>query len=302
MKKIISLALVIMAGAGLSTAQAAKKDKKATAKTETIVVEQKQPVVLTSERDSVNYSAGQAYTIGMDQYIKTQLGVKDEYMADFIEGLKHGLSLGDDDRTKAIQAGEQIANMIRTNMLPRLKGQLEGTADSLNAEIFKRGFIDAVEKDASVLSVEEAQKYFDTTMKMVEEKKIEMQKEEGKKFLEENAKKEGVVVLPSGLQYKVLTAGNGKVATADDEVVVRYEGKLLNGHVFDSSYKRTPDTTSFKPTQVIKGWTEALQLMPAGSTWELYIPYDLAYGERGTGRDIPPYATLIFKVEVVEVK
>jgi FKBP-type peptidyl-prolyl cis-trans isomerase FklB len=122
----------------------------------------------------------------------------------------------------------------------------------------------------------------------------------GEKWLDENAQKDSVVTTASGLQYKVLVQGEGEKATADSMVEVHYEGTLLDGTVFDSSYKRG-QTASFKPTQVIKGWTEALQLMPVGSTWELYIPYHLAYGERGN-RNIPPYSTLIFKVQVISLK
>mgnify|MGYP002929949961 FL=1 len=102
------------------------------------------------------------------------------------------------------------------------------------------------------------------------------------------------------MQYKVLTAGTGEVATKDDNVTVRYEGKTIDGNVFDSSYKRNPDTSTFRPDQVIKGWTEALTSMPAGSTWMLYIPQELAYGSRAAGQ-IKPYSTLIFKVELVKI-
>lgn len=125
--------------------------------------------------------------------------------------------------------------------------------------------------------------------------------EEGAAFLAENATKEGVVTLPSGLQYKVLTAGTGAKPKATDKVNVHYEGRLLDGKVFDSSYQRG-EPISFGLNQVIKGWTEGLQQMPIGSTYELYIPYDLAYGERGAGANIPPYATLIFKVELLGIE
>ena len=125
-------------------------------------------------------------------------------------------------------------------------------------------------------------------------------KAEGEAYLKENAKKEGVITLPSGLQYKVLTKGTGEVAGKEDNVTVRYEGKTIDGNVFDSSYKRNPNTTTFRPDQVIKGWTEALTMMPQGSTWELYIPQDLAYGSRAAG-NIKPYSTLIFKVELVKI-
>jgi len=123
----------------------------------------------------------------------------------------------------------------------------------------------------------------------------------GQKFLEENAKKEGITVLPSGLQYKVLTKGAGTHSpTTRDQVKVHYEGKLLSGKVFDSSYKRG-QPASFGVTGVIKGWTEALQLMVEGDVWELYIPSDLAYGARGAGADIGPNSVLTFKVELLQI-
>ncbi len=125
--------------------------------------------------------------------------------------------------------------------------------------------------------------------------------EEGRKFLIENQKKEGIKTLPSGLQYKVLTEGSGRMPKAEDTVTVNYRGTLIDGTEFDSSYKRGQPAT-FQVKGVIKGWTEALQLMKEGSKWQLFIPPHLAYGERGAGRDIGPQATLIFEVELLAVK
>ncbi len=127
--------------------------------------------------------------------------------------------------------------------------------------------------------------------------------EKGENFLAENAKREEVQTTPSGLQYEVLAKGEGSIPADTNQVTVHYEGSLLDGSVFDSSYKRGEPVT-FGVTQVIPGWTEALKLMPAGSKWKLYIPYDLGYGARGTGQDGPigPYETLIFTVELLEVK
>jgi FKBP-type peptidyl-prolyl cis-trans isomerase FklB len=124
--------------------------------------------------------------------------------------------------------------------------------------------------------------------------------EESKKFHVENQKKEGIKTLPSGLQYKVLTEGSGKTPKAEDTVTVNYKGTFVDGTEFDSSYKRGQPVT-FQANGVIKGWTEALQLMKEGSKWQLFIPPDLAYGERGQGR-IPPNSTLIFEVELISVK
>lgn len=130
--------------------------------------------------------------------------------------------------------------------------------------------------------------------------KTTQQKEEGQQWLAENAKREEVVVLPSGLQYEVLQAGTGATPGPNTRVTVHYEGKLINGDVFDSSYKRNQPAT-FGVNQVIRGWTEAMQLMPVGSKWRLFIPSDLGYGERGAGASIPANAALIFDVELLGI-
>jgi len=137
-------------------------------------------------------------------------------------------------------------------------------------------------------------------IKELKEKAAEENIAIGKKFLEENKGKEGVVTTESGLQYKILTAGTGAIPTKEQEVKVHYRGTTIDGKEFDSSYKRKEPAT-FLPTRVIKGWTEALTLMPVGSKWELYIPSDLAYGARGAGANIGPNSTLIFEVELLEI-
>ncbi len=139
-----------------------------------------------------------------------------------------------------------------------------------------------------------------THFEAMEAKKHQATVDEGKKFLAENAKKEGIVTLPSGLQYKIITEGTGNIPTASDKVKVNYEGTLINGTKFDSSYDRG-QPAEFGVTQVIKGWTEALQLMKEGSVWMLYIPSDLAYGSRQAGKEIKPFSTLIFKVELLSI-
>ena len=126
-------------------------------------------------------------------------------------------------------------------------------------------------------------------------------KAEGEAFLAENGKKEGIITLPSGLQYQVLKEGDGKKPSATDQVVCHYEGTLIDGTVFDSSYQRNQPAT-FGLNQVIPGWTEGVQLMQEGAKYRFFIPYKLAYGERGAGAQIPPFATLVFDVELIEVK
>ncbi|MEM9886975.1 MAG: FKBP-type peptidyl-prolyl cis-trans isomerase [Bacteroidota bacterium] len=133
------------------------------------------------------------------------------------------------------------------------------------------------------------------------EKQVRENAEKGKKFLEENAKKEGIITLESGLQYKVLQKGEGAIPVSTDRVVVHYHGKLIDGTVFDSSVERGEPAT-FGVTQVIQGWVEALQLMPTGSKWRLFIPSDLAYGSRGAGGLIGPNSALVFDVELIDIK
>lgn len=150
------------------------------------------------------------------------------------------------------------------------------------------------------ITPQEAQTILNDYFQALQEEQTKGLKEQGEIFLQANSAKEGVITLPSGLQYKVLTEGSGKIPTADDSVECHYEGTLIDGTKFDSSYDRG-ETATFPVSGVIAGWVEALQLMSEGSKWQLYIPYDLAYGERGAGNSIPPFATLVFDVELVKV-
>jgi FKBP-type peptidyl-prolyl cis-trans isomerase FklB len=158
----------------------------------------------------------------------------------------------------------------------------------LNYEVFSNAMQEAAEGKAQ-MNLPHANVVVQDYQKALNEEKFGAIQKEGADFLAANSAKEGVVTLPSGLQYKVLTAGEGEKPTATSNVTVHYEGRLLDGTVFDSSYKRG-ETISFGLNQVIRGWTEGLQQMNPGSKYELYIPYDLAYGERGSGQQIPPYS------------
>lgn len=146
----------------------------------------------------------------------------------------------------------------------------------------------------------EAQAMVQEYLQKKNEERVKAAKAEGEAFLTENGKKEGIITLPSGLQYQVLQEGNGKSPKATDQVKCHYEGTLINGKVFDSSYRRGEPAT-FPLNGVIAGWTEGLQLMKEGAKYRFFIPFNLAYGTRGAGQDIPPYAALIFDVELIEV-
>ncbi len=173
-------------------------------------------------------------------------------------------------------------------------------AAEVNVDDFAQAIKDVFASKAT-LTEAEAQTAVESFFQKKAEEQAGAAKKEGEAFLAENAKKDGVVSLPSGLQYQVLREGNGSKPSATDQVECHYEGTLINGQVFDSSYRRG-ETATFGLNQVIKGWTEGLQLMQEGAKYRFFIPYHLAYGERGAGQSIPPYATLIFDVELVKVK
>ena len=252
------------------------------------------PVQLNNSSDSLSYAAGKNFTNGLIPFLQQQ-GVDTVYMADFIQGFKEACGKKEDPRFKAYSAGAQIAQMVQERMIPGVRHELEGAKDSINVRTFERGFTDALQNDSSKMTQKQAEDYFAKAKQDL----VEQKKAAGKQWLAENAKKPGVVTLPSGLQYKVIKEGKGPKPARDQKVSVMYEGHLIDGTEFDSSYKRNKPT-EFRCDQVIKGWTEALTMMPEGSTWEIYVPENLGYGERPSGK-IPPYSTLIFTVELQKV-
>jgi FKBP-type peptidyl-prolyl cis-trans isomerase FklB len=189
-----------------------------------------------------------------------------------------------------------------------LGNQLKSRSVDVDPAVFGRGLADALAGSKTLLTAEEAKAIITELqkgmlVKQAAEAKVvgAKNKSEGDAFLAANKAKEGVVALPSGLQYKILTAGTGKMPTADNTVVCQYRGTLIDGKEFDSSYTRN-QPASFQVKGVIKGWTEVLQLMPVGSKWQVFIPPTLAYAERGSGAMIGPNATLIFEIELVAIK
>jgi len=185
---------------------------------------------------------------------------------------------------------------------------LHRDAVDVDPVILERGLKDAIAGGKTLLTDQEAQEALTSLQAEIHKRQealraeaAETNKKEGEAFLAANKTKEGVVALPSGLQYKILQQGTGAKPTGGDTVVCNYRGTLINGKEFDSSYKRGEPVT-FPVGQVIKGWTEALQLMPVGSKWQLFIPAELAYGDRGAGPDIGPDATIIFEVELLSIK
>lgn len=294
MRKLILIALAVLASASFNSIDAAKKkknDKKEAA--------EKTAVVLANSSDSLSYAAGVVVTNGLLPYVIRQ-GVDTTYMADFIEGFNEALKGLKDPRMKARMTGMQIAGQVTDRMLAGFKSDLENAVDSIVDPLFYRGFVDILSNDSSVMTMAKAETIQEKKMQYNKQVKTEKLTKAGKDFLVENAKKPGIVTTPSGLQYQVLTQGNGVVPQKTDKVKVNYEGKLIDGTVFDSSYQRG-EPAVFGLNQVIKGWTEGLALMPVGSKWRLFIPQELGYGERQAGK-IPPYSTLIFDVELLGIE
>lgn len=173
--------------------------------------------------------------------------------------------------------------------------------ENLDVEAFVKAFTEIMKNESTTMSLEEASQHIQAYFSAKQNEMLEVNKKEGELFLSENKKKENVVTLPSGLQYEVLTEGDGAIPTATDTVKCHYHGTLIDGTVFDSSVERGQPAV-FGVTQVIKGWVEALQLMSVGSKWKLFVPSGMAYGEQGAGNDIQPNSTLIFEVELLGIE
>ena len=286
MKKIVLFAAIAAAvGFASCTAQAPKAN-------------------LKNEVDTLSYMMGVNNTQGLNDFLVGRMGVDLNDMDAFLEGFIEA-STKTSKKDKAYMAGLQIGQQVAVDMFEGINQQIFGgdSLQSLNKADFLAGFIAAVKGNAA-FTLDSARVYVETHVDAIKAKALESRygenKAAGEAFLAENAKKEGVVTTESGLQYKVIKEGKGEVPTATSTVKVNYKGTLIDGTEFDSSYKRNEPTT-FRANQVIKGWTEALTMMPVGSKWELYIPQELAYGARETGGQIKPFSTLIFEVELLEV-
>lgn len=248
--------------------------------------------------DTFSYAAGQFNSGSLKQYLAQSQGVSEADFAEVARGLQANVSPEEAKRILAYAAGLRIAQMNKENVFPAINKMATGKADTkyINEQLFVQGLVDGlVGKGQMTDSV--AQAYFVQQQEFVKQESTT----KNRKYIVDYAKNnKDVKRTASGLQYRILKAGTGAMATDTNTVEVNYEGKLIDGTIFDSSYQRGR-TAEFKPSQVIKGWTEALKMMPEGSTWELVIPAELGYGERESG-PIPANSTLIFKVEVVKVK
>ena len=260
---------------------------------------------LKSDVDTMSYAIGLAQTQGLKEYLVGSLGVDTAYMGEFIKGLNEGANAGDNKKKAAYYAGIQIGQQISTRMIKGINHEVFGddSTKTISMKNFMAGFVAGTTGKGALMTVDSAQNVAQALMQAIKAREMEKtygpNKEAGEKFLAANAKKDGVKTLPSGVQYKVIKEGNGAIPADTSLVKVHYEGRLLNDSVFDSSYKRG-EPINLRCNQTIKGWTDAMVHMPAGSIWEVYIPQDLAYGEREQGI-IKPFSMLIFKIELLEV-
>lgn len=287
MKKVtIMAAIVAAAGLASCTAQAPRAD-------------------LKTDIDSLSYSVGMARTQGLDTYLR-KMGIDSAQIGDFIKGFNEGASrTSKSDAARII--GMQIGQMVSNDWYEQINRQLFAgdSTKTISRDNLLAGFVAGALRDYKTMSLSTANSYMSKKTDEIHTKQLEIKyadnKAAGEKFLAENKNKEGVVTLPSGLQYKVLKKGNGAVPTDSSRVKVHYRGTLIDGKEFDSSYKRKQPST-FRANQVIKGWTEALTMMPVGSKWELYIPQELAYGANDRNRNIPPFSALVFEVELLSIE
>ena len=260
---------------------------------------------LKNDVDTMSYAMGLSQTQGLKEYL-AQMEIDTTYMDAFVKGLNEGANAGDDKKKAAYYAGIQIGQQISNRMVKGINHEIfgEDSTKTISLKNFMAGFITGATGKKGLMTIEQAGPLAQAKMIAIKAKNMEKtygaNKVAGENFLKANAKKPGVKTLPSGVQYKVIKEGTGALPKDTSTVVVHYEGRTIDGKVFDSSYKRK-QPAEMRANQVIKGWTEALVRMPAGSVWEVYIPQELGYGEREAG-DIKPFSALIFKIELKEVK
>ena len=288
--KFRSMLVVALAATLSFSAFAAKKTKKNNKKVA-------QPVMVkpVSPTD-FSYAAGVAQSASLAQFLAQRSGVDSAHIKDFVEGLNKEVSADEAAKLRALLASIDIKKQM-PQIVQSMNQQATGKGDTtyVDATTFLKGLTEGLLK-SNTLSADSATK--------IEQQQYDYHTQQLKTrnadFLKNYAKQKGVKSTASGLLYKVIKEGDGTMPTDTSEVEVHYEGKLVDGTVFDSSYKRG-ETATFAVNQVIKGWSEAVKLMKVGAEYEVCLPYEIAYGERGT-RGIPPYSTLIFKIELKGIK
>lgn len=260
---------------------------------------------LKTDIDTLSYAIGMSQTQGLKEYLSMRMGVDTTYVEDFIKGFREGIKAGDDKSKAAYYAGIQIGQQVSQGMLQNINHMIfgEDSTQTVNESNVYAGFIAAVAGNEKVMSLDSANTFVQTRMDAIREaaraKAYADNKKAGEDYLAEIAKKEGVKELGNGVLYEVITEGNGEVAADTARVKVHYEGKLIDGTVFDSNLESEP--TTFRANQVIPGFKAALTSMPVGSKWIVYIPQDQAYGTQDMG-NIKPFSALTFTIELLGIE
>ena len=261
---------------------------------------------LTSDIDTLSYAIGMAQSQGLKDYLSMRMGVDTAYMDAFIKGFNESAKSGEDKKQNAYYAGLQIGQQVSQQMVKSINDDLFGSdsTQTISLDNFMAGFVAGTTGKGGLMTVDSASTVAQTKMQQVKARHMEEvygdNKKQCEEFMANIAKKEGIKALDNGVYYEVLTEGKGEIPSDTSRVKVHYEGRLIDGTVFDASKKHGDKPLEFRADQVIKGWTEALTMMPVGSKWQLYIPYKLAYGNRNQGQ-IKPYSALVFDVELVGI-
>lgn len=289
--KIKTILIAALALLCCTDGTARSRKKKATVKETPAAI---QPV----PADSFSYAFGLAQSESLRQYLTTREGVDTAYLAYAVRGLSANISEQEEKQALAYAAGLRIAKMNRDQVIPSINKQATGKSDTTYTILseMNRGLADGLLGKSGALTPDSAMKIAERQINFYKS----VYRQANLDYLAANKKKKGVQTTKSGLQYTILSKGTGALPTDTSEVEVHYEGRLIDGTVFDSSYQRK-SPASFRCDQVIKGWTEALGMMPVGSLWEIVIPAELGYGERDMQK-IPANSTLIFKVELLGIK
>ena len=261
---------------------------------------------LKTDLDSMSYAIGYLQSQYVRQAIEQGQVVDTTYMDEFVKGINEGANAGDDKKRTAYIMGLQVGQQISSQLVKGVNREVFGddSTKTISLKNLLAGFISGATGKKGLMTQENANQIAQSKMEAIKAKTMQKQygpnKAAGEKFLAANKKKAGVVTLPSGLQYKVIKEGKGAIPADTTTVKVQYEGRTIDGKVFESSYKNGQGPMTMQPRQMIPGWTEALTHMPEGSVWEVYIPQNLAYKDRQAGQ-IKPYSALIFKIELVKV-
>lgn len=261
---------------------------------------------LKTDLDSMSYAIGYLQSQYVRQAIEQGQVVDTTYMDEFVKGINEGANAGDDKKRAAYIMGLQVGQQISSQLVKGVNREVFGddSTKTISLKNLLAGFISGATGKKGLMTQENANQIAQSKMEAIKAKTMQKQygpnKAASEKFLAANKKKAGVVTLPSGLQYKVIKEGKGAIPADTTTVKVQYEGRTIDGKVFESSYKNGQGPMTMQPRQMIPGWTEALTHMPEGSVWEVYIPQNLAYKDRQAGQ-IKPYSALIFKIELVKV-